>query len=180
MDEIGWVLSGRIWRFCWRWKSHTKVTTIYNLIRWIIIQSRGCVRKSIGKVNRFLWEYAYLVLTSQVQPRSIKIGNSVSAVNAQQFFKSTFNALINEDYSIGVDIDRYQNVLEHALSNVEFLIGTGVSMLLSNLNLSIVKTTGYNNKIWISTVDIKIGSNRGIKLRYTIKNLPNLDELQLH
>ena len=127
-----------------------------------------------------MWEYAYLVLTSQVQPRSIKIGNSVSAVNAQQFFKSTFNALINEDYSIGVDIDRYQNVLEHALSNVEFLIGTGVSMLLSNLNLSIVKTTGYNNKIWISTVDIKIGSNRGIKLRYTIKNLPNLDELQLH
>ena len=60
--------------------------------------------------------YVYLVLTSQVQARSSIVGNSVPAVDAQKVVKSTFNALINEDYSIGIYIERYQGVLEHALS----------------------------------------------------------------
>ena len=59
--------------------------------------------------------YVYLVLTSQVQARSSKVGNSALVVDAQQVFKSTFKALINKDYSIAVDIERYQGVLEHAL-----------------------------------------------------------------
>ena len=103
--------------------------------------------------------YVYLVLTSQVQARSSIVGNSASAVDAQQVFKSTFNALINEDYSISNDIERYQDVLEHALSKVDFSVGTGMYMLPSNLNLSIGKTKGYNNKILISKAGMKIGSN---------------------
>ena len=59
--------------------------------------------------------YVCLVLTSKVQARSSMVGNSTPAVEAQQVFKSTFKALINEDYSIGIDIERYQRVLEHAL-----------------------------------------------------------------
>ena len=58
--------------------------------------------------------YVYLVLISQFQARSSIIGNSEPAVDAQ-VFKSTFKARINEDYSIGIDIERYQGVLEHAL-----------------------------------------------------------------
>ena len=38
----------------------------------------------------------------------------------KKFFKSTFKALINEDYSIGINIERYQGVSEHALSKVDF------------------------------------------------------------
>ena len=64
--------------------------------------------------------YAYLVLTSQVQARSSMVGNSAPAVDAQQVFKSMFKALINEDYSIAIDIERYQGVLKHALSKVGF------------------------------------------------------------
>ena len=60
--------------------------------------------------------YVYLILNSQVQARSSIVGNSAPAVNAQQVFKSTFKALINEDYSNGIDIERYQVVLEHELS----------------------------------------------------------------
>ena len=52
--------------------------------------------------------YVYLVLTSQIQARSSIVGNSVPAVDAQKVFKSTFKALINEHYSLGVDIERYQ------------------------------------------------------------------------
>ena len=58
--------------------------------------------------------YVYLVLTSQVQARSSIVSNSASVVDAQQVFKGTFKALINEDYSIGINIERSQGVLEHA------------------------------------------------------------------
>ena len=59
--------------------------------------------------------YVYLVLTSQVLARSSIVGNSAPAVDAQKDFKDTFKALINEYYSIGIDVERYQGVLEHAL-----------------------------------------------------------------
>ena len=104
--------------------------------------------------------YVYLVLTSQVQARSGTVGNSAPAVDAQQVFKSTFKTLINEDYSTGINIERCQGVLEHALSKVDFSVGTGIYMLPSNLNLSMGKTKGYNNKNLVSNADMKIGSNR--------------------
>ena len=53
--------------------------------------------------------YVYLILTSQVQARSSIVGNSAPAVDVQQVFKSSFKALINEDYSIAIhiDVERY-------------------------------------------------------------------------
>ena len=53
-------------------------------------------------------------------------------------------------------------MLKHALSKVDFSVGTGIYMLPSNLNLSIGKTKGYNNKILVSNTGMKIGSNRDI------------------
>ena len=114
--------------------------------------------------------YVYLVLTSQVQARSSMVGNSAPAVDAQQVFKSTFKALTSEDCSIAIDIGRYQRVLEHALSKVDFSVGVGIYMLPSNLNLNIRKTKGYNNKILVSNTDMKIGSNRDINKDH--KKLP--------
>ena len=70
------------------------------------------------------------------------MGISAPAVDAQQVFKSTFKALINEDYSIAIDTERYQGVLQHALSKVDFSVGMGIYMLPSNLNLNIGKTKG--------------------------------------
>ena len=64
--------------------------------------------------------YVYLVLTSQVQARSSIVGNSAPVVHAQQAFKSMFKRLIKEDYSIAIDIERYEGALEHALSKVDF------------------------------------------------------------
>ena len=53
-------------------------------------------------------------------------------------------------------------MLKHALSKVDFSVGTGIYMLPSNLNLSIGKTKGYNNKILVSNTGMKIASNRDI------------------
>ena len=109
--------------------------------------------------------YVYLVLVCQVQGRSTIVGNSAPAVDAQQLFKDTFKSLINEDLSI--DIEKYQGVLEHALSKVDFSVGTGIYMLPSNLNLNI----RYNNKIVVSNTGIKIGSNKDINRDH--KKLPS-------
>ena len=121
--------------------------------------------------------YVYLVFISQIQARSIIVGNSAPAMDAQQVFKSTFKTLINEDYSIDIDIERYQGVLEHALLKIDFSVDVGIYMLPSNLNLNIGKTKGYNNKILVSNTDIKIGSNRDIhrkKLTVTPPDVPKI------
>ena len=81
-------------------------------------------------------------------------------MDAQKALKGMFKALINKDYSIGIDIERYHGVLEHALSKVDFSLGIAIYMVPSNLNLSIGKTKGYNSKILVSNTDMKIGSNR--------------------
>ena len=71
--------------------------------------------------------------------------------------------MINEeDYSIAIDISQYQGVLEHALSKLDFSVGTGIYILPSNLNLNIGKKKGCNNKFLVSNTDMKIGSNRDI------------------
>ena len=85
----------------------TKRSPPDNLTRWIITQSKGFTKKGIEKISRFVRAYVCLVLTSQVQARSSMVGNSAPAVDAQQVFKSTFKALINEDCSIAIDIGRY-------------------------------------------------------------------------
>ena len=97
-----------------------------NLTPWIIKRSRGFGRKKIEKINRSVRAYVYLVLTSQIQARSGIVGNSVPEVDVQQAFKGTFKDLINEDCSIGIDIYRYLWVPKHALSKVDFSVGTDI------------------------------------------------------
>ena len=147
-----------------------------NLTRWIITQPKGFTKKSIEKISKSVRAYVYLVLTFQVQARSAIVDNSAHAADAQQALKGMFKALINEDYSIGIDIERYQGVLEHALLKVDFSVGIGIYMLPNNLNLSIGKTKGYNNKILVSNTDMKIGSNRDINRdhkKLTPPDVPN-------
>ena len=169
MDAWGWFYTTGYGIFDHEVKA-TKGFPPDNVTRWIITQSKGFTRKGIEKISRSVRAYICLVLTPQAQARSSIVGNSAPAVDAQQVFKSTFKALINEDYSITIDIERYQGVLEHALSKVGFSVGTGIYMPPSDLNLNIGKTKGYNNKILVSNTDMKIGSNRDINKDH--KKLP--------
>ena len=88
--------------------------------------------------------YVYLVLICQVKTRSTIAGTSAPAVDAQKLFKGTFKALINKDLSI--DNEKYQGVLEHALSKVDFSVGTDIYMLPSNLNLNIERRKDTTRK----------------------------------
>ena len=133
-----------------------------DLGRWIITRLRGLTKKGIDNMSKSMRAYVNLMLTSQVQARSSAVGNSVYAVDAQQVFNSTFKALINENNSINNDIQRYQDVLEHALSKLDFSVGIGIYMLPRNLNVNIGKKKGFNNKILISKAGMKIGPNKEV------------------
>ena len=138
MNAWGLVLhdrSSNFWSWSRGWATERSLTD--NLTRWIIPQSKGFTRNGIEQISRSVRAYVYLVLTSQVQARSSMVGNSTAAVDAQKMFKGTFNELINEDYSIGIDIARYQRLREHQLSNANFSVGIGIYMLPINLNLNI-------------------------------------------
>ena len=58
-----------------------------------------------------------------------------------QIFKTTFNVLISENYSVDADIDRYHGILVHVLPKMDFLIGTGI-FVPGNFNLNLEKTAG--------------------------------------
>ena len=111
----------------------TKRSPPDNLTWWIITKSRFYKKKYWKDVvSRCVRGYIYLVLTPHAQARSSIVGNSESALDAQQVFESPIKSQINEDYSISADTDRYQNVLEHALSKAVFSIRTGTYMLPSD------------------------------------------------
>ena len=61
-------------------------------------------------------------------------------------------------------------MLEHALSKVDFSVGTGIYMLPSNLKLSMGKTKGYNSKLLVCSTVMKVGSNKDINKDH--KKLP--------
>ena len=63
---------------------------------------------------------------------------------------------------MSIDIEKYQGVLEHAVSKIDFSVSIGIYMLPSNLNLNIGKMKGYNNKILLSNTRMKTGSNKDI------------------
>ena len=159
MDVWGLVLYDRLRCFGHEVKAAER-SPPDNLTRWIITQSKGFTKNGIEKISRSVMAYVYLVLSSQVKARSTMAGNSAPAVDAQKVFEGTFNDLIKGDLSI--DTEKYQGLLEHILSKVDFSIGVGIYMLPSNLNLSIGKKEGYNNKILVSNTDMKIGSNRDV------------------
>ena len=73
-----------------------------------------------------------------------------------------FEELLKSDYSIADDIARYQGVLEHAMSKVDFSVGGGIYMLRSNMNLNINKIQGFNNKMLISESSYKLGLNNRV------------------
>ena len=66
--------------------------------------------------------------------------------------------------NIPEDIQRFQKTLQYARSKIDYVIGEFIYMLPSNMNLRIGKVKDYNNKILISSLSFKIGTNARIYL----------------
>ena len=73
-------------------------------------------------ISKSVCAYWYLLLTSQVQARSKIVGKTANALDVQNIYMNSFEELIKSNYSIADDIARYQGVLEHAMSKVDFSV----------------------------------------------------------
>ena len=159
-----WYYTEKWAVFCCNGGIRTKVAPPKNLTRWILKTSKGFTRIGLTMVSKSLRAYVYLLLTSQVQARSKIVGKTTNAFEAQYIYMKSFEKLLKSDYSIAADIARYQGVLEHAMSKVDFSVGGGVYMLPSNMNLNINKTQGFKNNILISESSYKLGLNNKVNV----------------
>ena len=105
-------------------------------------------------ISKSVRAYVYLLLTSQVQARSKISGKTANALDAQNIYINSLEELLKSGYSIADDIARYQGVLEHAMSKVDFSVGGGIYMLPSNMNLNI--------NILIAESTYKLGLNNRV------------------
>lgn len=134
------MLTGFIQRYMVFSSGSTKSTKGFSPdnLTCINIQSNVFMKRCMRKVSKSVRVYVYIFL----QARSSIVGDSASGWSGHSA-------------SFGADTERYQSVLEHYISKIE-----GIYMLPSNLNLIIRKSVGQNNKILISNINMKIGSNR--------------------
>ena len=151
--------------FCCNGGKRTKVAPPKNVTRWILKTSKGFTCVGLTMISKSVRSYVYLLLTSQLQTRSKIVGETANALDAQNIYTNSFEKLLKSDYSIADDIARYQGVLEHAMSKVDFSVGGGIYMLPSNMNLNINKTQGFNNKILISESSYKLGLNNRVNAK---------------
>ena len=56
----------------------------------------------------------------------------------------------------------YQRTLQYAISKVDFVIGHGLYMLPSNMEIEVGVVNGYNNLIQIATEDMQLGFNASV------------------
>ena len=131
-------------------------------------------------ISKSVRAYVYLLLTSQVQARSKIVGKTTNALDAQNIYMSSFEELLKSDYSIADDIARYQGVLEHAMSKVDFSVGAGIYMLPSNMNLNINKTQGFNSNILIAESSYKLGLNNRVNAMAKQKTATKTKKLRAH
>ena len=82
-------------------------------------------------------------------------------MDAQKVFKSTFKTLINEDYSIGIDIERNQGDIYVRACIIKSRFFSRHKYIHAS-NQFRPKHWKYNNKILVSNTGMKIDSNRDI------------------
>ena len=121
----------------------------------------GFFRAGVSRINDSIRTYVWAILGSQSQARSSILGSG-KAFDAQKQFLANVEDAINSDVDLPSSIDRYQRTLKYARSKVDFVIGHGLYMLPSNMEIEVGVINGYNNLIQIATEDMQLGFNASV------------------
>ena len=100
----------------------------------------------------------WAILGAQSQARSSNLGAG-KAFDAQKQFLANVEDVINSEVDLPSSIERYQSTLQYARSKVDFVVGLGLYMIPSDIDLYIGTINGYNNLITIATDDLQLGHN---------------------
>ena len=121
----------------------------------------GFFRAGVSRINDSIRTYVWAILGSQSQARSSILGSG-KAFDAQKQFIANVEDAINSEVDLPSSIDRYQRTLQYARSKVDFVIGHGLYMLPSNMEIEVGVVNGYNNLIQIATDDMQLGFNASV------------------
>ena len=130
---------------------------------FVLDKSNGFTQAGISRINDSIRTYVWVILGAQSQTRSSILGKG-KAFDAQKQFLANVEDAINSVVDIPASIDRYQSTLQYARSKVDFVLGLGLYMLPSNMDLCIGTINGYNNLIVIASPEeinknIQLGQN---------------------
>ena len=130
------------------------------LVKFILDESRGFTDIGIERINDSLRTCVYAVLGAQAQDRISFTPDT--GLDAKREFLYILEASIDSPVDLQDSIQRYQDSLQYARSQLNFVVGEGLYLLPSDMNLRIGTYVGYNNNILIATSDSSLGSNRAI------------------
>ena len=128
---------------------------------FILNISNGLTRPGVERLDDSIQTYVWSVLTAQVQIRTNIIGTG-AAFRAQTQFQENVETSITSPMDLEAAIDRYQDVVQNASSEINFFFGEGLVMAPGDLLLRIGKIVGYNNNIIIATSAQRLGLNKGL------------------
>ena len=111
-----------------------------SMTRWIIKKSQGFNNVGLFTLSESVRAYMYPILSLQAM-RSRIIGNTVSALTAQNAFLNDFKNVVYHRVEIQEDIKHYQDILSYVSSKVDYSIGENMYMLPSDMNLNIKSGT---------------------------------------
>ena len=121
-------------------------------------KSSGFTQSGVSRINDSIRAYVWAVVGAQTQARSSILGAG-KAFDAQKQFLANVEDVINSEVDLPSSIERYQLVLQYARSKVDFVVGLGLYMMPSDMDLYVGTINGYNNLITIATDDLKLGHN---------------------
>lgn len=130
---------------------------------WCMLdKGQGFTKAGIERLNDSIRTYAWSILGSQNLTRTSVLGVG-PAFDAQKEAVALVEAVISAKADdLPQSIKEYQDVLQYARSKLDYVLGGGLYMVPSNMNLRINTIQGYNNKIVVATDDMNLGANDGV------------------
>ena len=121
--------------------------------------SNGLIKKGTELLNQSIEAYIYSILGSQARTRQSIVSHRASALETQKVFRK-----IVEDSIINYDTTTWINNMNEAITATNVILNTAISptLWLIPSSLIILKNPieGYNNKLKVSTEDMKFGINK--------------------
>ena len=146
----------------------------------------GFTQAGVSRLDESIRTFVWAILGSQAQTRSSILGSG-KAFDAQKQFLSNVENAINSEIDLPGSIERFQSTLQYASSKLDFVIGIGLYLIPSNLEMKVGVINSYNNLIQIATEDMKVGINasvndepRNIESSYTENYEKDFEDVELN
>ena len=130
-------------------------------VKFILDESQGFTDIGTERMNDSIRTYVYAILGAQAQAKTGMLTPG-TGLDAKREFFYILEASIDSPVDLQDSIQRYQDFLQYDRSQLNFVVGEGLYLLPSDMNLRIGTYVSYNNNILIAASDSSLGSNRTI------------------